>query len=121
MSISNISPGFPVSTPPQYGGDKIAITNGGTTPETKNSSNTPVQAQHEPPVDAAVLESANTALKAINRALEFSVDPDTHKLSIKLLDTETGEVIREFPSTQALAISRSIELFQQVFLLKQKA
>jgi len=37
------------------------------------------------------------------------------------VDTETGDVIRQFPSEDMLAISRSIDRFQQGLLLKQKA
>jgi flagellar protein FlaG len=56
-----------------------------------------------------------------NRNLEFSVDEDTDRLVVKLTDRETGELIRQFPSEETLAISRSIGEFQQGFLLKQKA
>jgi flagellar protein FlaG len=49
------------------------------------------------------------------------VDEDTDRLVVKLTDRETGELIRQFPSEETLAISRSIGEFQQGFLLKQKA
>ncbi|MDP1996705.1 MAG: flagellar protein FlaG [Gallionella sp.] len=67
------------------------------------------------------LESLNRTLKQSNKNLEFSVDTDTHKVLVKLVDTETGDMIRQFPSEEALAISRSIEQFQQGLLLKQQA
>ncbi|MBZ0068923.1 MAG: flagellar protein FlaG, partial [Thiobacillus sp.] len=38
-----------------------------------------------------------------------------------MLDTSTGQLIRQYPSEEALAISRGIEQFQQGLLLKQKA
>jgi flagellar protein FlaG len=67
------------------------------------------------------MESLNKTLKQSNKNLEFSVDTDTKKVLVKLVDTETGDVIREFPSEEALAIARSIDQFQQGLLLKQQA
>lgn len=67
------------------------------------------------------VDSLNKTLKQTNNNLEFSVDNDTKKLLVKLVDTETGDVIREFPSQEALAIARSIDRFQQGLLIKQQA
>lgn len=63
----------------------------------------------------------NVVMRQSNLSLEFSVDTDTKKQIVKLVDTETGELIRQFPSEETLAISRSIDQFQQGLLLKQKA
>ncbi len=89
----------------------------------KAVATTPVPAPQ--PASAAEL---NTAVAALNQAmaqskqsLEFSVDTDTNKTVVKMVDTSTGELIRQFPSEAALAISREIEQFQQGLLLKQKA
>jgi flagellar protein FlaG len=68
-----------------------------------------------------VVDNINKAMKQSNRNLEFSVDTDTKKSIVKLVDSETGDVIRQFPSEEALAISRSIENIQKGLLLKQKA
>jgi flagellar protein FlaG len=67
------------------------------------------------------VENINKSLKQSNKNLEFSVDTDTKKVLVKLVDTETGDVIREFPTEEALAIARSIDQFQQGLLLRQKA
>ncbi|MBT9540485.1 flagellar protein FlaG [Thiobacillus sp.] len=73
-------------------------------------------------------EELNTAVAAINQAmqqsnqsLEFSVDTNTNRTVVKMVDTSTGELIRQFPSESVLAISRGIEEFQQGLLLTQKA
>jgi flagellar protein FlaG len=67
------------------------------------------------------VENINKILKQNNNTLEFNMDADTKKLTVKLVDMETGDVIRQFPSEDMLAISRSIERFQQGLLLNQKA
>ncbi|MDZ4202553.1 MAG: flagellar protein FlaG [Gallionella sp.] len=68
-----------------------------------------------------VVDNINKVLKQSNKNLEFSVDSETNKQLVKLVDTESGEVIRQFPSEEAMIISRSIEQFQQGMLLKQEA
>ena len=84
-----------------------------------------LQADNNPKPTTAQLQSAveaiNKTLKQSSRNLEFSVDTDTKKLMVKLIDTETGDVLRQFPSEEMMAISRSIDRLQQGILLKQKA
>ena len=83
-------------------------------------------AQHAP-LQASVeeLKSAvaaiNKAMQQSNQTLEFSVDTDSQRTVVKMVDTSTGELIRQYPSEATLAISREIEQFQQGLLLKQKA
>ena len=63
----------------------------------------------------------NKAMQQSNQNLEFSVDTDTHKVVVKMVDTSTGQLIRQYPTEETLAISRGIEQLQQGLLLKQKA
>lgn len=68
-----------------------------------------------------VVDNINRTLKQANKDLEFSVDKSTNRQIVKLVDTETGDVIRQFPPEEMLAILRSIDQIQQGLLLKQKA
>lgn len=68
-----------------------------------------------------VVDNINKTLKQANRNLEFSVDEGTNKQVVKLVDRETGDVVRQFPTDEMLAISRAIDQVQQGLLLKQKA
>lgn len=83
------------------------------------------QAAPEQQASAAELKNAvdgiNRTFKQSNRNLEFSVDADTSKSVVKVVDTETGDTIRQFPSKEALAIFSAIDQIQQGLLLKQKA
>ncbi len=83
-------------------------------------------AQHAPlQASGEELKSAVAAINKVmqqsNRNLEFSVDTDSHRTVVRMVDTSTGELIRQYPSETTLAISRGIEQFQQGLLLKQKA
>ena len=65
--------------------------------------------------------SMNNAVHQVHQSLEFSVDQASHTTVVKMMDTETGQVIGQFPSEAALAISQSIEQLQAGALLKRKA
>jgi flagellar protein FlaG len=66
-------------------------------------------------------DNINKVLKQSNKNLEFSVDTGTQKPIVKLIDTDTGDLIRQYPTEEMLAISSAIDQFQQGVLLKQKA
>lgn len=68
-----------------------------------------------------VVDSINKAMKQSNKNLEFTVDDSTQKTVFKLKDTATGDVIRQYPTEDMLAISRAIGEIQQGLLLKQEA
>lgn len=80
-------------------------------------------AERQPPPEQLkhAVDSVNEAIKQTGNSLEFSVDSDSHRTVVKLVDTETGDVIRQYPSKEMLAISHAIDQFQQGLLLKQKA
>jgi flagellar protein FlaG len=92
--------------------------------ERKAAAAPPAQSA-QPQASAAELKSAvasiNQAMRQSNRNLEFSVDTDTRQTVVKMMDSSTGEVIRQYPSEETLAISRNIEHFQQGLLLTKKA
>jgi len=69
----------------------------------------------------SAVAAINNVMRQSNLNLEFSVDTDTRETVVKMVDTSTGELIRQFPSEATLAISRGIEQFQQGMLLTQKA
>lgn len=54
------------------------------------------------------IEKANHALISSNRALEFSVHEKTKEIMVKVIDTETKEVIREIPSEKILDMVANI-------------
>lgn len=67
-----------------------------------------------------LINSMNNAIQQGNSSLEFSMDSGSKKVLVKLIDTSTGEVIRQIPSEEVLAIAQSIEQMQQGLLLNNK-
>jgi flagellar protein FlaG len=76
--------------------------------------------------DAATLQQAvdhiNNSLKQRDSSVEFSIDKDTKRNVVKVMDSSTGEVIRQYPSEVTLAISKAIDQeMKRGVLFDQKA
>ena len=77
-----------------------------------------------PTPDPAQLQEAvrraEDAVRKFASNLMFSLDKDTGKTVIKIVDSHTNEVIRQIPSEELLAISRNLDRVEGL-LLKQQA
>lgn len=67
------------------------------------------------------------AVKALNeftamvaQDVRFTLDEESGKTIVKVVDTATQEVLRQFPSAEALSIARSIDKLQGL-LIRDKA
>ncbi len=75
------------------------------------------------PEAADVQKAVARAQEVLSRAsanLKFAVDGDTGTMVVKVVDTETDQVIRQIPSEEMLAIARNIDRLQGL-LVKQEA
>lgn len=73
----------------------------------------------EKQVQEAVREVARVVQpKASN--LQFSIDDDSGRTVVRVVDGSTGDVIRQIPSEEIMEISRNIERMQGL-LVRQKA
>jgi len=61
----------------------------------------------------------NDMVKTMGRELEFSVDEETHLRLVKVVDTQTHEVIRQFPSEEVVQIAKALDRLQGL-LIKDK-
>jgi len=69
------------------------------------------------------VDSANEKLKSLqnqSNALEFSLDKDLGRVIVRLVDTKTKEVIRQYPAEEVLEIARQMDKLVGK-LLKEKA
>ena len=57
------------------------------------------------------VRSLNESVQNIQRGIEFSIDEESGRSVVKVVDRETGEVIRQLPSEDALAVSQQIKEF----------
>jgi len=76
-----------------------------------------------PPGAAAAMQAAraiNEFLKSSSANVEFMVDGRSSKVIVRVVDSETGQVIRQMPSEEMLAISQALDRMTGL-LLEQKA
>lgn len=69
------------------------------------------QTEKQPPVDdvKSAAKEANSMLQAVNRNLEFKVDDSTSKVVVKIVDSKSGEVVRQIPSEEVLAFIKRMQ------------
>lgn len=70
-------------------------------------------------LDQAV-SAINKFLAPIASSIEFSIDEESGRTLVKVVDTDTNTVLRQFPSKEALDISHQLDKLQGL-LLKEKA
>lgn len=71
-------------------------------------------------LEAAVAKMAETLNLQEPPQLAFSIDEESNRTIVRVTDASTGELIRQLPSEEALAIARSLDKMQGL-LLKQQA
>ena len=108
------------------------------TPESANATLPPTQQlaratavteQAPPPVQETqasreqlekAVKSVNDFVNSVNNSLQFSVDDDTGKTIVKVIDSATKEIIKQFPSEEMLAIAKALDGIKGL-LIHQKA
>ncbi len=62
----------------------------------------------------------NKSLQTLSQDLEFSVDTDSNRTIVKVVDQKTKEVIRQIPTPEALEIAKALDTVKGL-LIKQTA
>lgn len=125
MNVSPISSNPPMTSAGRPGGAEAAPV------EIRQASNA-VATQTEQSVAATnkteasrqdledAVKAVNDFLKPINNAIQFSLDNESGKTIVKVIDVETKDVIRQFPSEEMMSIARAIDKMKGL-LVQQKA
>lgn len=82
----------------------------------------PANAQSGTPrenLDSAVRQ-LNDYVQSVSRDLQFSIDKDSGHTVIKVVDSRTKEVIRQYPAEEALRVAKSLSQGQGL-LIQAKA
>jgi flagellar protein FlaG len=88
----------------------------------------PLPGQTSPPAAPAsgsagdirrAVQDLNHYVQSLRRDLRFSVDEESGETVVRVTDPENGEVIRQIPSEEVLAIARSLEKAQGLLLSTQ--
>lgn len=121
MNIQSIGTIQPTTSKP-VGGDLPAI------PRQADSANSVAQDQEKLKTPAAEnpdelqasIQAVNDFVQRINNSLQFSVDKDTGKTIVKVVDISTQEVIKQIPSEEMVAIAKALDQLKGL-LIQQKA
>ncbi|HYC42130.1 MAG TPA: flagellar protein FlaG [Noviherbaspirillum sp.] len=70
---------------------------------------------------AKAVKDINKFLQERSQNLEFTVDSDSNKTVVKVVDQNTKEILRQIPSEEALEIAKALDVAMQGLLIKQKA
>lgn len=62
------------------------------------------------------LEQINQAMRQQAANLEFSVDGDTDRTIVRVVDQDTQEVIRQMPTKEALEIAKALDRMQSLLV-----
>jgi flagellar protein FlaG len=69
---------------------------------------------------AQAVKNLNKAMQDQAQNLEFSIDSDTDRTIVKVIDQSTHEVLRQIPSQEALEIAKALDQSSGL-LIRQKA
>ncbi len=92
------------------------------TPAQRATLDNPVFAPAQPATQeavAAAVQSANAYVQSVSSSIQFSLDQDSGRTVVKMVDTETEEVLRQFPSEEMLAISKSLDRMQGLLINRE--
>lgn len=66
------------------------------------------------------IRATNDFLKPINNSIKFTLDDDTGRTVVKVVDQITQEIVRQIPSEEMLVIAKAIDKMKGL-LVQQKA
>ncbi len=97
------------------------------TAATQGETLPPAAAQSQQQLDGAV-QNLKSFVQNVQRELNFSIDESSGMTVVKIIDSQTDEVIRQIPAEEVLAIAEQVRAAQEArqqtaqgLLLKEKA
>ncbi|MBB1440436.1 flagellar protein FlaG [Shewanella sp. SG41-4] len=85
--------------------DKVSLNKAIT--ETEQAAETKKE-QSQTEALAAVVEQLSEVMSIMNKGLAFSVDDDSGSAIVKVMDIDTGELIRQIPNDEALELAQKL-------------
>ena len=78
---------------------------------TENGTVAPQQADKEPSLDqlTKAVSALNQSSQMKTQGIEFSIDEDSQRTVVKVIDQETKEVLRQIPTKEALELSKTFD------------
>ena len=109
----NTAGALPLSSPPPLTPRKLSISNVDTVVSPASTADS--QINNSPKSEDQVKQAVQKIQGAVDNLahnLRFSIDEDTGKTIIKVVDVHTDKVIRQIPSKEAIEIARTLDKVQ---------
>ena len=119
LSNSPALQGQRISDTGNFSTDVPSVSQSATPVQTVNAVKQAAETPNQSQVEDAV-KSINSMMKSLSPNLEFSVDDETNRTVVKVVDKQTNEVIRQLPSQEALEIAKAVDHLQGL-LIREKA
>lgn len=120
MSIEQVGGAAPAVIPQQ---DFIQQGKAAAAVELKRSESQQDAAKQAKPVSEEEVVTAadkiNETIKSFSTDLKFSVDKDTHRIIVTVMDSKTGEVIRQIPPDEVVSIAKALDTIQGLIIRKK--
>lgn len=118
---NNVQPGQRISETGNFNADlpSVAAKHAPVQTQTVNAVQQAAEVPSMGQLDEAV-KKINETLKGLSQNLEFSVDSDSNRTIVRVVDQETRDVIRQIPSPEAVEIAKALDQLQGL-LIRQKA
>jgi flagellar protein FlaG len=71
-----------------------------------------VAPQHDAHTPAAITEETVASLQAFSRELNFSIDQNSQRTVVSVVDKKSGDLIRQIPSEEFLKIAEKLKSMQ---------
>jgi flagellar protein FlaG len=118
---SNVIPlvraAVPGNIPSPPGG--MAVERGQELPETGKALPPEKGTDLSPETLSSAVDNLNEYVQTIRRELEFSIDENSGRTVIKVLDAETKEVIRQIPPEEVVSLSQNLGKKESVIFSKE--
>ena len=98
-------------------GDRAAPGDGAL-PAQQTANTSPAPIKLTPEQVKAALQEFQQAVQKTAPGLEFSIDEDLGVTVVKLVDRQTKELVRQFPSEEMLNIAKSVDRMQGLLVSK---
>ena len=105
---------------PAVDGAKTQVQRDGAPDSAPAQQKSPAEQLTESQRDGAVKQFKTNVESVASANLKFSIDKDTERMVVKVVDKETGKTIRQIPSEEILALDKAIT-HAQGMLLHDKA
>lgn len=91
--------------------EKSMILSNDSSQEADNSQNTDMALENKKVAQSTIdstMSDINSKIKMSNTQLQYSIDEETQRISIKVIDQDTDKVIREIPPEETLEAIKKI-------------